>query len=169
MMQVKLIARIISASIISLVLGSSNVKNAQAQRAVPIINLTCVSPGINSGWWVNRKDVAIGREIYTTQMFMRQDKSETCRISATSTETLHLQFGIEDRADPTPLTVSVYLDGNEATSKMISAGQTREILLDVSRAKSFTIETTCSRANCGAGVWFYRAEIKPAVVSPGKR
>jgi hypothetical protein len=44
------------------------------------------------------------------------------------------------------------------------------MLVDISQGKNLSIETSCARAtNCGAEVYFFKAQIEPAAASPGRR
>jgi hypothetical protein len=169
MKHTKFISRFISTGVLSLALGTFCIQIAQAQKAIPLLTNTCVNSGKKGSWGPSRQDVSIARELYTTYMYMWNDSAITCRIPSTQQATLRLGFGIVDTAESEPLKISVYLDGNEEVVRTISAGQTSEILLDVSKAKSLAIETSCLRARCYAQVHFYKAQLEPAVSSPGRR
>jgi hypothetical protein len=117
------------------------------------------------------QDISIGRKIYTTVMWVNSSGEFTCKLPAINSASLRLEFGMEDRVrGAAPVTIKVYLDGNEVMSRTASPGKIGTELVDINKGKSLAIETNCARAtNCGGGVLFTKAQIEPAAASPGQR
>lgn len=174
MKNLKFSSKLVSAGMLSLAIGTLGSLVAQAQRPISLLDLKCMETR-SSGWTYayreNSQDISIGREIYTTIMWVNSSGEFTCKLPSVNSASLRLEFGMEDRArGAAPVTIKVYLDGNEVSSRTASPGKIGTELVDISNGKSLAIETNCARAtNCGAGVFFTKAQIEPAAASPGQR
>jgi hypothetical protein len=173
MKKLAVVQGIISAAVLSLIAVGSNNQVANAQRAVFLLDYKCVNTG-NGDLGRDTSDVSVGRELYTSIMYMRSYSansaaSMTCRVNATESATLRLEFGIADNnRNASPSIVSVYLDGNQVAAKSVAPSQFKTLLVDLKGAKSLALETTCSRASDCANVYFFKAQIEGAA-SPGTR
>ena len=170
----KFFSKFISSGMLSLFLGTLSAQVVQAQRPISLLDLKCIET--RSSNWLRAyneesKDISIGRTIYTTVMWVNSSGEFTCQLPATKAASLRLKFGMEDRVKgAAPVTIDVYLDGNQLKHRTASPGKLGTEVVDISNGKSLTIETNCARAtNCGEGVFFIEAQIEPAAESPGRK
>ena len=172
MKQVRSVSKLLVGGILSLALGALGIQAAQAQRPFFLMDTACVNRG--GSWGKNEQDISVGREVYTTVMYMNAGAAFTCRLPTVRSASLQLEFGISDNDnDKPPITVNVYLDGNQVASRTVSPGQRATLLVDISNRRSLALEAVCVRAtNCSpyySTVHFFKAQIQPSAASPGRR
>jgi len=139
-----------------------------AQRPTFLPALACVN--VESGWGASDDDISVGRELYTSRLYMWPDSSFTCRLPSFSSMFLRLEFGIADDFNDGPATsLSIYLDGNEIERQTVTRGQTRTVLLDVTGGRSIALEASCTRAQGCRRMNFWVAQIELGARSPGAR
>ncbi|MCT7952876.1 hypothetical protein NG798_24045 [Ancylothrix sp. C2] len=168
----KLIRKFAAVGAMCLVFAGVAEQAAQGQqRTTSLFSSSCVKSG---GWMQsNQQDISIGRQAFT-QIFIIGNSNSliTCRIRPAGSQprfkTLRLAFGIADnRRANQPATVNVYLDGNLAASRTVSAGEKSLVILDVSRISSVAIEVPAD--NYSQKVSFVQALLEPISSSPGQR
>lgn len=169
MKRVRWLSGLLSAGVLSFTLATVGAQVAQAQRPIFLLDLTCVNRG-NGQYQKVSEDISVGRELYTAVLRVWPNAAFTCRLSGGS-GTLRMEYGISDTAiGNAPITITVYLDGNQVESKTASPGQVGTLLVDISGGKSLAIETACARAtNCDATLRLFKAQIEPGTRSPGSR
>ncbi|MBD1933067.1 MULTISPECIES: hypothetical protein [Cyanophyceae] len=150
----------------------------QAKKPAFLLSNTCVET--SGRWGTSREEISVGKELFTSVMYMTsgyyggdgQPSSMTCRIrpagSASKFKTLRLAFGIADNARKGQVTVSVHLDGNQVASRTISSGEKELLLIDVSKASSLAVETSCS-SECPVFVNVFQALLEPVSSRPSQR
>jgi hypothetical protein len=160
---------LLSAGVLSFSLATVGAQVAQAQRPINILDLTCVNRGSGQYQKVS-EDISVGRELYTAVLRVWPNAAFTCRLPGGSAS-LRLEYGMSDTAvGMAPITITVYLDGNQLDSKTASPGQVGTLLVNVSGGKSLAIETACARAtNCEATLRLFKAQIEPGTRSPGSK
>lgn len=172
------IQKLFAVGISTCFLSALSIQAAEAQRPVSLIEQQCVRSG-NSGWYTPVEDIVVGRELYTSIMFMnpynfKKPNGMTCKLTPGRFSTLHLQFGMRDttRDGIGTRIVSVWLDGNQAASRSVSRGQVKTIFLDIKNARSLTLEVGCIKAEgCRTvgHVDFFKADLESSPTSPGSR
>lgn len=169
MKRVRLLSWLLSAGVLSFSLATVGAQVALAQRPIFLLDLTCVNRGEGQYQKLN-EDISVGKELYTAVMRVWPNAAFTCRLPG-GTASLRLEYGMSDTAvGNAPITITVYLDGNQRESKTAYPGQTGTLLVDVSNSKSLAIETACARAtNCNATIRLFKAQIEPGARSPGSR
>jgi hypothetical protein len=172
MRKVKSLTKFISVGMLGLILGTLGEQVALAQRPIFLLDLTCIKTD-NSTWGFLRQsqDIVVGREIHTSIIRSASNAAMTCKLPEASSAFLRLEYGMSDTdSNRAPVKIDAYLDGNQIASRTASPGQRGTMLVDISQGKSLSIETSCARAsNCGASVYFFKAQIEPAAASPGRR
>ena len=160
------LSQIITSGILILSLGfGAEIAQTQEQTPTtnPLLKNACV-PSRNGEWGEEKKDISIGREFYTSIMFMNQDSGFTCKISNTQSSgkerNLILGFGIQDNSDYNDAMVTVYLDGKKVGDKSISKGKTDELNITFKKGKSLAIEVTCPTNSCNAVVRFFTVNLE---------
>lgn len=164
---------LIAASIttVSSLLASSVTEVSLAQQATtkPILSTQCIRVS-GQGTRGSKEDISINRELFTSNFFMggssweiNTPQSFTCKInSANSTskfKSLRLEFGLPDEATKQPTTVNVYLNGNPAVTKTVSAGEKQTVFVDASKARSIAIEVVSTGEDKAYGIYFIDASL----------
>lgn len=159
---------LIAASIttVSSLLASSvtEVSLAQQTTTKPILSTQCVRIS-GGGAKYSKDDISINRELFTSNFYMyveNDPSSFTCKInsanSASKFKSLRLEFGIPD-GNSRSSTVNIYLDGNQAATKTVSAGEKATVFVDVSKARSVAIEAVKAEERSHFGVYFIDASL----------
>ncbi|EDX74181.1 hypothetical protein MC7420_4166 [Coleofasciculus chthonoplastes PCC 7420] len=166
-------SRLLSTGMLSLMLGILGGQVAEAQRPVHLLSTTCVTTR-GSSWRSESQDVAIGREVYTSVMYIWDGGGFSCRLKTANSvpqyQTLNLGFGLQDGSrNSDDAVLSVYLDGNQVGSRSISRGQAKIWVIDVTNARSVALEVTCPSGSCSSLVRFFEASLDSIPGSPGVR
>ena len=174
----KLIRKLAAVGAMCLVFGGVAEQAAQGQqRTTSLFSSSCVQRGDMGS---SQRDISIGKQAFTEIFYLinydpqnRGGSLITCRIRPAGSQprfkTLRLAFGItDDQVATPPATVNVYLDGNLAASRTLSAGERSLLLLDVSRISSVAIEVP-DGSNKYQKVSFVQALLEPISSSPGQR
>lgn len=167
MKRVRWLSGLFLAGMLCVILGTVGAQVAQAQRPIPLSDLKCVK---RSGYWdSSQRDISVGRQIYTTVLYIQPNTAMTCRLPG-GPATLRLEFAIPDTSQAPPARIDVYVDGNQVASQTGDSGQVNTMLANISNGKSLAIEVFCARAtNCSDSYWFMKAQIEPGARSPGRR
>jgi hypothetical protein len=153
--------------VLSFTLATVGAQVAQAQRPIPLLDLQCVKR--SGSWDSNQRDISVGRQIYTTVLYINPDTAITCRLPG-GPASLRLEFAIPDTNNSPPARIDVYVDGNQVASRTGERGQVNTMVVDISNGKSLAVEVFCARAtNCYNPYWFIKAQIEPGARSPGRR
>ncbi|WP_377476662.1 MAG: hypothetical protein P2A85_27615 [Microcoleus anatoxicus] len=167
MKRVRWLSGLFLAGMLCVMLGTVGAQVAQAQRPIPLADLKCVARSGN--WRSNQQDISVGRQIYTTVLYIEPNTAMTCRLPG-GPATLRLEFAIPDTSQAPPARIDVYVDGNQVASQTGDSGQVNTMLVNISSGKSLAVEVFCARAtNCGGYYWFMKAQIEPGARSPGRR
>lgn len=175
---IKCLKSLIFAGLLSLSLSTFFGQTAFAQSSKFLLDQKCVSNGGMGSSDRNARDYSVGREIYTSLFWMVSYRIDspvnyTCRLQGFGSASLALEFGIPEQGmfqnSGVPSEVSIYLDGTQFRKDTISRGQVRREFIDITHVKSISLEVTCPRASGCGDVHFFKAEIQPVAVSPGKR
>lgn len=174
MQKTKLIAQLIPGAMLLLALstlggqGQAQQRERERVRTTSLLRAVCVGSG--PGRWRNdRINVAIGRGVYTSLMNLNPSNgvaSVTCRIrdedDKPKFKTLDLGLGMLDSDGGSPDNiVNIYLDGRQAATQRVTAGQTASLSLDVSNVSNVAIEATCSTQALYCGrVYVYKAVLE---------
>ncbi|MCC3411407.1 MAG: hypothetical protein JGK24_17630 [Microcoleus sp. PH2017_29_MFU_D_A] len=155
------------AGMLCVMLGTFGAQVAQAQRPIPLEDLQCVK---RSGrWGADKQDISVGRQIYTTVLYIDPDTTMTCRLPG-GPATLRFEFAIPDTSNAPPARIDVYVDGNQVASRTGDRGKVHTMLVNVSNGKSLAVEVFCARAtNCYKSYWFMKAQLEPGASSPGSK
>jgi hypothetical protein len=167
MKRVRWLSGLFAAGVFSFTLATVGAQVAQAQRPIPLVELQCVQ---RSGIWRSEKrDISVGRQIYTAVLNIDPDTALTCRLPG-GPASLRLEFAIPDTSQAPPVRIDVYVDGNQVASRTGDRGQVNTMLVDISNGKRLAVEVFCARATgCGGVYWFMKAQIEPGARSPGGR
>ena len=167
MKRVRWLSGLLSAGVLSFTLATVGAQVAQAQRPIPLLDLQCVKR--SGSWDSNQRDISVGRQIYTTVLYINPDTAITCRLPG-GPASLRLEFAIPDTNNSPPARIDVYVDGNQVASRTGERGQVNTMVVDISNGKSLAVEVFCARAtNCYNPYWFIKAQIEPGARSPGRR
>ena len=167
MKRVRWLSGLLSAGVLSFSLATVGAQVAQAQRPIPLLDLQCVRR--SGGWSSNKRDISVGRQIYTTVLYISPDTTLTCRLPG-GPATLRLEFAIPDTSDAPPARIDVYVDGNQVASQTGDRGKVNTMLVNINNGKSLAVEVFCARAtNCSDVYHFMKAQIEPGASSPGRR
>jgi hypothetical protein len=181
---VKFIPKLVKFGILGLVLVSLNGKVTQAQRSpepdgsIDLLSLSCSSSGQGELVTDALEDVSVGKQIFTPIFLFNNVRYDynpfllTCKLDPSEQQrTLQLMFGIEDYAiqEQQEITITIYIDGQATASHVITAGEGKTLLLDLTKANSIAIEASCSLAT-SSGTWctqvhFLKASILPSPTS----
>ena len=169
--------KLISTGMLSLVLGIFGVQVAEAQSRIFLLDTTCVTTRTTNSfytyWGSENRDIAVGREIYTSIMYIKNGDGFSCRLreqnSAPKFQTLYLGFGIPDTEDIGEIVLTVYIDGNQLGYRTVSRGEAKTWPIDVKNARSVALEVTCSSRNCPDSLRFFEASLESIPSSPGGR
>jgi len=159
----------LSVGMLSAMLGTAMPPAAQAQRPIFIFDLSCVDVWGRSHQ-IDGKDISIGRELYTSIMYMRPF-GITCRLPG-GLGTLEIQYGVPDTSRTPPAIIQVYVDGSEVARHEGESGKINTLLVDVSNGQSLAIDINCSRKDdCGNSAFyhFFKFHLNPGASSPGSR
>ncbi|MEY3866319.1 MAG: hypothetical protein RLZZ338_210 [Cyanobacteriota bacterium] len=170
MKRVRWISGLLSAGVLSFTLATVGAQVAQAQRPISLADLKCVNRS-NAWWGSGLQDISVGREIYTSVLYMNADTKITCRLPG-GPASLRLEFAIPDTSDAPPVRIDVYVDGNQVASRTGDQGKVHTMIVDISNGRSLGLEVFCARAtNCGSSTryHFMKAQIEPGARSPGSR
>jgi hypothetical protein len=183
---VKFIPRFISLGIVGLVLFSLTGKVTQAQRAepndgsIPLFSPGCSTSGNGELVTDERQDISVDKQIFTPAFYFRYLHSDenpsllTCKLTPSeSPKTLQLVIGVQDYAmqQEHSITFKVYLDGQETASHVLSAGQGKTFLLDITKTSSVALEAICTlggigpRQNYCPDLYVLKASILPSPTS----
>ncbi|MBW4496901.1 MAG: hypothetical protein KME26_28300 [Oscillatoria princeps RMCB-10] len=168
MKRFRLLSRLLSAGMLSAMLGTLAAQVAQAQRPIPLSDLKCVT---RSGGIENiSMDISVGRELYTTNLWINAGTALTCRLPG-GRASLRFEFAIPDNSNNPPVQIDVYVDGNQVASRTGDKGKVHTMLVDISNGKSLAVEVSCARSTngCSARYLFMKAQIEPGARSPGSR
>jgi hypothetical protein len=156
---VKFIPRLVSLGIVGLVLVSLNGKVTQAQRAEPndgsidLLSLGCSYSGQGKLITDERENISVDKQIFTPAFYFNYLDGDnnpsllTCKLTPSEQpKTLQLMIGVQDySADyEHEITFKVYLDGQETGFHLLSAGQGKILLFDVTKTNSVALEVKCS-------------------------
>jgi hypothetical protein len=167
MKRVRWLSGLLSAGVLSFTLATVGAQVAQAQRPIPLADLPCVKR--SGDWGCDKIDISVGRQIYTTILYINADTAITCRLPG-GPASLRLEFAIPDTSNAPPVRIDVYVDGNQIASRTGDRGKVNTMLVDISNGKSLAVEVFCARAtNCYKSYWFMKAQIEPGASSPGSR
>lgn len=179
----KFIPRLVKLGIIGLVLVGLNGKVTQAQRSeqsdgsIDLLSLGCTISGEGELVTNIREDVSIGKQIFTPAFIVNGVRYVkyghepfllTCRLEPSEQKrTLQLMFGMKDhstKGDP-EITFVAYSDGQATASHILTPGQAKTLLIDVTKTSSIALEATCSfltyRGSC-TNLYFLKASILPS-------
>ena len=167
MKRVRWLSGLFLAGMLCVMLGTVGAQVAQAQRPIPLTELQCVNR--SGDWGSEQRDISVGRQIYTTVLYISPNTAITCRLSG-GPASLRLEFAIPDTNNSPPARIDVYLDGNQVASRTGDRGKVNTMLVDISNGKSLAVEVFCARAtNCNNSYYFMKAQIEPGASSPGGR
>jgi hypothetical protein len=176
MLKTKSIAQVISSAMLSFALAIQGGEVAQALRPVFLLKTQCANAGPGN-WERYNLNVSIGRAVYTSLFYMGpgdQFASMTCKIRPDNYpplfQTLRLGYGMRDieRSSPENV-VNVYLDGQQAASRIVAPGRKEELLIDVSNVTNVAIETICSsKLQYCDRVYFFDATLERLPPSPSQ-
>ncbi len=170
MKRVRWLSGLFAAGVLSFTLATVGAQVAQAQRPIPLTDLQCVKR--SGSWGPDQRDISVGRQIYTTVIYIDPSTTFTCRLPG-GPATLRFEFAITDTSPAPPARIDVYVDGNQVASRTGDKGKVHTMLVNISNGKSLAIEVFCARAtNCnsrGDTYWFMKAQIEPGASSPGGR
>jgi NPCBM/NEW2 domain len=176
MKQIKFFNNLLSVGMMSLALGTMGVQVAQAQQSTHLLSTKCASIN-DSSWRKDNTDVSIGKELYTSVMYVASGSGLSCRLTPSDSgikfQTLKLGFGIADDAHSNNnVVVNVYVNGNQVASRNVfTGGGAKTVLVDVKNARSVAIEVTCpsTSSSCYGIVRFFEASLEPIRQSRGAR
>ncbi len=167
MKRVRWLSGLFLAGMLCVMLGTVGAQVAQAQRPIPLEDLQCVNRSGN--WRTHKQDISVGRQIYTTVLYINPDTTMTCRLPG-GPASLRFEFAIPDTSQAPPARIDVYVDGNQVASRTGDRGKVHTMLVNISNGKSLAVEVFCARAtNCGGSYWFMKAQLEPGASSPGSR
>jgi len=168
MKRVRWLSGLLSAGMLSFTLATVGAQVAQAQRPIPLEDLQCVNRSGN--WRTHKQDISVGRQIYTTVLYINPDTALTCRLPG-GPASLRLEFAIPDDKERAPIKIDVYVDGNQVASRIGDKGKVHTMFVDVSNGKSLALEVSCARAtNCRDWAYYFmKAQLEPGARSPGGR
>jgi hypothetical protein len=170
MFQTNKITQSITIGILSLIVGSINLNTAQAQEPKFLLDHTCVDT-LNNAWGDEKHNISINRQVYTSLMFMKEGSGFTCKIRNANAKpkykSLKLGFGIQDDKDYAKAIVTVFLDGKQATTRLIAQGQQQVFTLPLKKTSNVAIEVTCLIEGCNSTVRFFQADLEPVKNSSG--
>ena len=167
MKRVRWLSGFFLAGMLCVMLGTVGAQVAQAQRPIPLADLKCVAR--SGGWDSSQRDISVGRQIYTTVLYIAPNTAMTCRLPG-GPATLRLEFAIPDTSQAPPARIDVYVDGNQVASQTGDSGQVNTMLVNINNGKSLAVEVFCARAtNCSDKYRFMKAQIEPGARSPGSR
>ena len=167
MKRVRWISGLLSAGVLSFTLATVGAQVAQAQRPIPLTELKCVN--ISGYWSSTLQDISVGREIYTSVLYINPNTKMTCRLPG-GPASLRLEFAIPDTSNAAPARIDVYVDGNQVASRTGDQGTVHTMIVDISNGRSLGLEVFCARAtNCGGSYFFMKAQIELGARSPGSR
>jgi hypothetical protein len=167
MKRVRWLSGLFLAGMLCVMLGTVGAQVAQAQRPIPLLDLQCV---VTRGTWrSDQTDISVGRQIYTTVLYISPDTAITCRLPG-GPASLRLEFAIPDTENSPPARIDVYVDGNQVASRTGDRGKVHTMLVNISNGKSLAIEVFCARAtSCRYAYRFMKAQIEPGASSPGSK
>jgi hypothetical protein len=167
MKRVRWLSGLFLAGMLCVILGTVGAQVAQAQRPIPLADLKCVAR--SGGWSPQQKDISVGRQIYTSVLYIAPNTAMTCRLPG-GPASLRLEFAIPDTSQAPPARIDVYVDGNQVASQTGDSGQVNTMLVNINNGKSLAVEVFCARAtNCSDVYWFMKAQIEPGARSPGRK
>ncbi|GET36328.1 hypothetical protein [Microseira wollei] len=184
MQKTKLIAQLIPGAMLLLALvtlGQQVVQGQQRERirTSSLVRTVCVGSGPGR-FRYDETNIAIARAVYRSLMNLNPSNgsaSVTCRIrdedEQAKFKTLELGLGMLDTDAGSPANiVNIYLDGRQAATRTVGAGQTASFSFDVTNVSNVAIEATCSTsARYCARVYVYKAVLEriPEVRRPRLR
>lgn len=168
MKRFRLLSRLLSAGMLSAMLGTLAAQVAQAQRPISLFDLQCVTR--SGDYRASSQDISVGRQLYTSNWRIYTNTALTCRLPG-GPASLRFEFAIPDDSDNPPVRIDVYVDGNQVASRTGDKGKVHTMLVDISNGKSLAVEVFCARAtNCNSPSYhFIKAQIEPGAQSPGSR
>jgi hypothetical protein len=178
MQNTKLIASVITSTVLLSSLTAFGEKTAQAQpRPIPLLRAKCVNSGLGN-FREENTDVAIGKAVYNSQFFLgagNRSASITCKIQPDNSpqpvfQTLNLGFGMLDNEAKSPgVEVKIFLDGKQAESTTVSPARQATLSLNVSNVSNVAIEAVCSSSTqyCGR-VYFFGTSLERPNPAPKK-
>lgn len=169
MKRVRWLSGLFLAGMLCVMLGTIGAQVAQAQRPIPLLDLQCVKR--SGSWGAYQSDISVGRQIYTSVLYIDPDTTLTCRLPG-GPASLRFEFAIPDTSSAPPARIDVYLDGNQVASRTGDKGKVNTMLVNISNGKSLAVEVFCARAtNCSSrnSYYFMKAQIEPGASSPGSR
>lgn len=168
MKRFRLLSRLLSAGMLSAMLGTLAAQVAQAQRPISLLDLQCVTRSGSYG--ADSRDISVGRQLYTSTVFFDSVTALTCRLPG-GPASLRFEFAIPDNSNAPPVRIDVYLDGNQVASRTGDKGKVHTMLVDISNGKSLAVEVFHTRSTNGFSVryHFMKAQIEPGAQSPGSR
>ncbi|MEL6440645.1 MAG: hypothetical protein AAFQ80_15490 [Cyanobacteria bacterium J06621_8] len=180
---IKFIPKLVKFGVLGLVLAGLNGGVTQAQRSQPsdgsidLLSLGCSTSGQGKLVTDKRDDVSVGKRIFTPAFHFSNLRSTynpsliTCKLNPSGQpQTMKLIVGIQDYAMEYrhEITFRTYLDGQPTASHVLSAGEGRTLLLDVSKTSSIALEAQCSFLESGyycPSLYFLEASILPSPTS----
>jgi hypothetical protein len=169
--------------IFGLILVGLNATVTQAQRSeqpdgsIELLSLSCSSSGEGQLVSDDREDVSIGKQIFTPVFYFSSLYYEknptllTCKLNPSEQpKTLQLTLGIQDYAMQAKheITFNTYLDGRQTASHILSAGEGKTLLFDVTKTSNVALEAQCSFIESGSYcpyLYFLKASILPSPTS----
>ncbi len=170
MKRFRLLSRLLSAGMLSAMLGTLAAQVAQAQRPIPFFDLKCVKRSTaDHPYSTGSEDISVGRELYTSTASILQGTALTCRLPG-GPASLRFEFAIPDNSDSPPVRIDVYVDGNQVASRTGGKGKVHTMLVDISNGKSLALEVFCTTScHWSTRYYFMKAQIEPGAQSPGSR
>ncbi len=167
MKRFRLLSRLLSAGMLSAMVGTLAAQVAQAQRPISFLDLQCVTR--SGGYGAASEDISVGRQLYTSNWRILANTALTCRLPG-GRASLRFEFAIPDTENDSPVQIDVYVDGNQVASRTGGKGKVHTMLVDISNGKSLAVEVSCARAtSCNRAYYFMKAQIEPGAQSPGSR
>src|SRR5512136_449531 len=102
MKRFRLLSRLLSAGMLSAMLGTLAAQVAQAQRPIPLSELKCVKR--SGGYGAASEDISVGRQLYTSNWRIYNDTALTCRLPG-GPASLRFEFAIPDNSDYPPVQI----------------------------------------------------------------
>lgn len=162
----KVVSGLLTATILVSTASNVQAQSRRPPRTASLGELGCLE--VQNAFWYQaiNKDIPVGREIFraisTTGYIQSSTFEITCRLSAPNEKpkfkTLTLALGLSDldkKYQGATIRVSVYRDGNFYQSQTVTFGEKLLWPIDVSNARSLSLEAECIRGRTCPPLYFF--------------
>jgi hypothetical protein len=167
MKRFRLLSRLLSAGMLSAMLGTLAAQVAQAQSSIALLKLCMIRSGTFS---VGSRDISVNGYLYISTLQIHPNTALTCRLPG-GPASLLLEFAIPDTENYPPVKINVYVNGYQVASRIGDRGKVHTMLVDISNGKSLVVEVFCATSCDPIGIeyHFIKAQIDPRIRAPRSR